>query len=66
MSTLEPDSRWGYPLVSFLEVIGVQLTPQQLCIINAWLEKHNKRLHEATVELERATSRAQRAFISLN
>ena len=66
MYTSEPDSRWALALVPFIEIIGVQATPQQLHIIDLWLQKHNVKLHDAAVELERANSRSQRLFVSLN
>lgn len=66
MYTLASSPEWELTLVEFLNAIGVQTTHKQLWIIDHWLQKHNKRLHTAAVDLERANSKARRAFISQN
>lgn len=66
MSTSGSNPEWNLPLIEFVKLIGVQATHKQWCLIDRWLQKHNKRLHDAAVELERANHKARNAFVSLN
>ncbi len=48
---------WDMPLVLFVEMMGVKLTPAQSLLIGSWLERHNSKM------LELCKDHAERAAI---
>lgn len=55
------------PLAHYVAmVLGINLTVGQVACIDAWLERHNRKLHDRAVANERARSAAVACRISLN